>query len=86
MAAHGGGDLLWIRHEAYFRAYMERRLQVKSAEAINVCRKKLEQVEKRLTELDRLFVRLYEDNVAGRISDERFAMMSRGGTRKNRRS
>ena len=67
-----------IRHEAYFRAHMEQRLQVKSAEAVKVCRKKLGQVEKRLAELDRLFIRLYEDNVGGRISDERFAMMSRG--------
>ncbi|MGN1002368.1 MAG: DUF4368 domain-containing protein, partial [Oscillospiraceae bacterium] len=32
---------------------------------------------KRLTELDRLFIRIYEDNVAGRINDERFSMMSR---------
>ena len=28
-------------------------------------------------ELDRLFIRIYEDNVAGRINDERFSMMSR---------
>ena len=28
-------------------------------------------------ELDCLFIRIYEDNVAGRINDERFAMMSR---------
>ncbi len=27
--------------------------------------------------MDRLFIRLYEDNVASRISDDRFAMMSR---------
>ena len=27
--------------------------------------------------LDRLFLRIYEDNVGGRISDERFAMMSK---------
>lgn len=30
-----------------------------------------------MTELDRLFIRIYEDNVAGRITDERFSMMSR---------
>ena len=28
-------------------------------------------------ELDRLFIRIYEDNVGGRVSYERFAMMSR---------
>ena len=33
--------------------------------------------EKRIAELDRLFKRLYEDNVAGRISDTRFDQMSK---------
>ena len=41
-------------------------------------RKMLAQSEKRITELNRLFTRLYEDNVSGKISDERFAMMSKG--------
>lgn len=31
-----------------------------------------------LAELDRLFTRFYEDNVLGRLSDERFTMMSAG--------
>ncbi len=65
-----------LRYEEHFRAHMEKRMQVKGAEAVKVCRKKLGKAEKRLAELDRLFVRLYEDNVGGRISDERFAMMS----------
>ena len=30
-----------------------------------------------MTELDRLFIRIYEDNVTGRITDERFSMMSK---------
>ena len=42
--------------------------------------KRLAQAEKRLGELDRLFIRIYEDNVAGRLDDERFAMMSRNYT------
>ena len=33
--------------------------------------------QRRLAELDRLFIRIYEDNVSGRITDERFSMMSR---------
>ncbi len=41
-------------------------------------RKMLVQAEKRIAELDRLFTRLYEDNVSGKISDERFSMMSKG--------
>ncbi|MBQ5320210.1 MAG: DUF4368 domain-containing protein, partial [Oscillospiraceae bacterium] len=41
-------------------------------------RKMLAQAEKRISELDKLFTRLYEDNVSGKISDERFTMMSKG--------
>ena len=32
--------------------------------------------QKRILELDKLFVRIYEDNVAGKLSDERFSVMS----------
>ena len=39
-------------------------------------KKTLADNEKRISELDRLFKRLYEDNVAGRISDTRFGQMS----------
>ena len=38
---------------------------------------RLSKAEKRLNELDHLFIRIYEDNVSGRISDERFALMSK---------
>ena len=54
---------------------MEHKMQLTSDEAIRVLHKKLTQAEKRLQELDRLFIRLYEDNVNSKISDERFAMM-----------
>ncbi len=37
----------------------------------------LHQNEKRIAELDKLFTRLYEDNVAGKITDERFSIMSK---------
>ena len=63
-------------YEAYFRTVMEQKLRLTSDEAIRVLKKKRTQAEKRLDELDRLFIRLYEDNVSGKISDERFAMMS----------
>ena len=39
-------------------------------------KKALNQAEKRIAELDRLFARLYEDNISGKISDERFAVLS----------
>lgn len=34
--------------------------------------------EKRYTQLDSLFQRIYEDNVSGKLSDERFAKLSQG--------
>ena len=79
-------DLVWMhmkavisyvtRHESYFRAVMEHKLRLSSEEAIRANKKRLAQADKRLVELDRLFIRIYEDNVAGKLSDERFAMMS----------
>ena len=79
-------DLVWMhmkavisyvtRHKSYFRAVMEHKLRLSSEEAIRANKKRLAQADKRLVELDRLFIRIYEDNVAGKLSDERFAMMS----------
>ena len=34
--------------------------------------RELEKIEKRIAELDNLFLRIYEDNVSGKLSDERF--------------
>ena len=42
---------------------------------MKVRRKKLTKNEKRMDELDQLFIRLYENNVGGKISDKRFALM-----------
>ena len=64
-------------HEAHFRAVMGDKLKLASDEAIRVNKKKLAKAEKRLSELDRIFMRLYEDRVNGTISDERFASMSK---------
>ena len=79
-------DLVWMhmkavisyvtRHESYFRAVMEHKLRLSSEEAIRANKKQLAQADKRLVELDRLFIHIYEDNVAGKLSDERFSMMS----------
>ncbi len=65
------------RYEAYFRAEMEQNLRLQSEETIRVHRKRLTQAEKRIGELDRLFVKIYEDNANSKLSDERFAMMSK---------
>lgn len=65
------------RHESHFRAVMEHSLRLSSGEVVQGYKKRLAQAERRLGELDRLFIRIYEDNVAGKLSDERFSMMSR---------
>ena len=68
------------RYEAYFRSEMEQKLRMQSEESLRLYRKRLAQAEKRIGELDRLFIRIYEDNAAGRLDDERFAMMSKNYT------
>ena len=65
------------RYEKHFRAVMEQRLRMSSEEAIRSYKTQLAQAERRLAELDRLFIRIYEDNVSGRITDERFSLMSK---------
>lgn len=52
-----------LRHEAHLRAVMEEQLRLESSEQIRIRRK-------------RLFIRIYEDNACGRLSDERFDMLS----------
>ena len=65
-------------HEDEFvQAAMDNSVQKQTSE-LSKARKAMKQAEKRIAELDRLFTRLYEDNVSGKISDERFTVMSSG--------
>ena len=50
------------RYEAYFRSEREQKLRLQSEETMRLCRKRLTQAEKRIGELDRLFIRSDEDN------------------------
>ncbi len=80
-------DLVWnhmkevisyvARYEAHFRVEMEQKLRLQSEETIRVYKKRLAQAEKRIGELDRLFIKIYEDNAKGKLNDDRFAMMSK---------
>ncbi|SCJ05815.1 Uncharacterised protein [uncultured Ruminococcus sp.] len=63
--------------DEFVQAAMDNSVQKQSSELAK-SKKKLREAEKRIAELERLFTRLYEDNVSGKISDERFAMMSAG--------
>ena len=65
------------QYEAHFRVETKQRLRLQSEETIKVYKKRLAQAEKRIGELDRLFIKIYEDNAKGNLSDERFAMMSK---------
>ena len=65
------------RYEKHFRTVMEQRLRMSSEEAIRGYKTQFAQAERRLAELDRLFIRIYEDNVSGKLSDDRFARMSK---------
>ena len=63
-------EVIWYvgHYENHFREIMEVRLQAESKETIRGKQKQLEKDEKRIQELDRLFIRLYEDNVSGVFS------------------
>ena len=65
-----------LHHKDYFVSVMGQQTRLESSEKIQIHRKKLERNQKRIAELKRLFIKIYEDNAAGRLSDERFDMMS----------
>lgn len=62
--------------EEFVELAIQNSAQKQTAE-LKAAKKRLAQSEKRVSELDKLFTRLYEDNVSGKISDERFEMMSK---------
>ena len=65
-----------LRHEEYFRTIMEEQLRVESREQVRIRRKRLESNERRIAELKRLFIKIYEENASGRLTDERYDMLS----------
>ena len=65
-----------LHHRQHFITVMGQKMRVESAEKIQISRKQLERNEKRIAELKRLFIKIYEDNAKGKLSDERFDMMS----------
>ena len=65
-----------LKYRQHFISVMERQLQLESTEKLQVSRKQLERSERRISELKRLFIKIYEDNAKGKLSDERFEMLS----------
>jgi predicted site-specific integrase-resolvase len=65
------------QHEAEFAELVMGHSENANAEDWERKRKELAAMHGRDKELDRLFSRIYEDNVAGKIDDERFSRMTR---------
>ncbi|MBR4765351.1 MAG: recombinase family protein, partial [Clostridia bacterium] len=65
-------------YEPYFREYMKRLNESVSKQELKSLEKQLSLAENRIAEIDHLYTKIYEDNANGKISDERFRMLSEG--------
>ncbi len=63
-------------YQSVFLFMMERQSVSTQKRELQAAWHRLELNRKRIAEIDRLYARIYEDNTAGRISDERFAKLS----------
>lgn len=66
--------ILW--HEDHFRRIMDNQLRMENDEKIQNAKELLDKKEKRVSELKHLLIKAYEDNASGRISDERYELLS----------
>lgn len=66
----------FANHEERFRTAMGAKQKVEAKKELAAKKRQLTQAERRIEELDRLFKRIYEDNVNGKLSDSRFQMLS----------
>ena len=64
-------------HEEEFVELAIQNSKQKQSAELKAAKKRLDRSEKRASELNKLFARLYEDNVSGKISDDIFEMMSK---------
>jgi site-specific DNA recombinase len=60
-------------HEADFVELITKKSQSELDRSLRDGKRELEQAQSRIRKLDEIIQRLYEDNVEGKISDERFA-------------
>ena len=61
----------------FVRMIMDADMKQKSRELAQQ-KRRLAEIQKRIGELDTIFQRIYEDNIIGKLSDERFMKMSKG--------
>jgi len=61
-----------------FRRFERLRTSIQQNKVVKAHRKQIAKNSKRITELDLLFRKTYEDNATGKLSDERFEQLSSG--------
>ena len=66
------------QYEEAFRRYLGAKKDAETKKELAAKRKALQKAENRLAELDKLFKRIYEEMVTGRLSESRFQMLSDG--------
>ena len=64
------------KHESRFVKLLVQQNEIGASERPPAAIKQLEQAQERISEISRIIKRLYEDNVNGKISDERFMELS----------
>ena len=74
-------DLRRVTHfarmkEKQFAAYINSRNTLELRHEMNAIQKELDTMRRRREELSKLFKRLYEDNVLGRVTDEQYRMLA----------
>ena len=65
-------------YEAIFLYMLSRKTEAEKKTELSAMRQRLTAAQNRISEIDRVISRLYEDNILGKISDERFSKMSAG--------
>lgn len=65
-----------VCYEDVFRKALGARRSAEAKKELSAKRKTLQKAENRIAELDKLFKRIYEDRVNGRLSEMRFQMLS----------
>ena len=70
---------VFLNIQAFEKEFVRKQLESYDADKkkeLTAKRRELEKAKKRIAEIDKLIQRIYEDNVIGKLSDERFATLS----------
>ena len=63
-------------YEPVFLYMLQQQSVISRGHDIQAAKQKLEQNQRRIREIDRMMTRMYEDNVCGRLPDDRYARMA----------